>query len=436
MSLTVLFIYALFIGLFIGALWRPILGVVGYLSIYIIYNPYIWWGVTFRQYLPRPSFIAMIFLIIGVFLHANKLNWTFSRREIEFYLFLGAVWLASLVFGIGMDASNWQYLVKMTKLFVFIFFFIRVVNSLSDYKLVLWTFILGAILLAYHAHGLSSGYFADGRLESIGGVDFRESNGFACFQALAMTLLGVQFLRDSLWKKVIYVLGIALMLDTIILTQSRAVFLGIVLATPYVLLRSLPKYRKQVYLSVALGVILFFMLADVKFLDRMDTIQYQLQDSQEETISRIDFWKASVPMFMDHPFGVGVKNFEKMVPYYDPRNTGMDPHNTYVMCYAEIGIIGIALFLIIIAETFLQLRRIRLAVKNTQHENEITLHAFAIAIVLIIYLSGYMMTHSSLYKEILWILLAMPICLENATQKLLAEGVEDEKVGENRSFED
>ncbi|MEA3416150.1 MAG: hypothetical protein U9R02_08365, partial [Thermodesulfobacteriota bacterium] len=66
-----------------------------------------------------------------------------------------------------------------------------------------------------------------------------------------------------------------------------------------------------------------------------------------------------------------------------------------------------------------QLRRIRLAVKNTQHENDINLHVFAITTILIIYLSGYMMTHSNLYTEMLWILLAIPICLENATQKLL-----------------
>lgn len=423
MSLSVLFIYALFIGLFIGALWRPISGVLGYLSVYVIYNPNIWWGATLAEHFPRPSLVAMFFLIGGAFLHTNKLDWSFSRREIELYLFLGTIWMSSLIFGIGMQDINWAILEKITKTFIFIFFFIRVTNSLNQYKFVLWTLILGAAFLAYHAHGVSGSYFVDGRLEGLGGSDFCEANGFGFFQAMAMTFLGVQLLSVSLWKKVLYVLGIALMLDTIILTQSRAVFLGIMMSAPYVLFRSPPKYRKQVYLSVMLAAVLFFMLADVKFLDRIDTIQQQfgkqIVNTQEEEIGRLDFWKASIPMFKDHPLGVGVKNFERLVPFYDPRNKGMDAHNTYVLCYAEIGIIGIALFIIIIAETFLQLRRIRLAVKNTQHENNITLHAFAIATVLIIYLLGYMMTHSILYKEILWILLAMPICLENATQKLL-----------------
>lgn len=423
MSFTVVLIYTTFIVLFIGSLWKPILGVLGYLAVYMLYNPDIWWGATFEHYLPRPSLVAVLFLIAGTFIHREKLNWTLSRREIEFYLFLGTVWFVSLFFGIGIEDNNWIYLMKMTKLFVFVFFFIRVVNSSNHYKLVIWTFILGAALLAYHAHGLSSGYFADGRLNAIGGIDFGEANGFACFQALAITFLGVQFLRDSMWKKVIYVIGIAFMLNTIILTQSRSVFLGIMMAVPYVLFRTPLKYRKQVYVSVMLAAVLFFMLADVKFFNRMDTIQHQFENqivnAQEEEISRIDFWRASVLMFMDHPFGVGIKNFEKMVPYYDPRNKGMDAHNTYVLCYSEIGILGIALFLIIIGETFLQIRRIRLAVKDTPHEEDITLHTLAITSVLIIYLLGYMTTHSNLYTEMLWILLAMPICLENATQKLL-----------------
>lgn len=425
MPLTVLLVYTVFICLFIGALFRPILGVLGYLAVYVLYNPDIWWGATFGQHLPRPSFVAVIFLITGSLLHAKKLNWTFSRREIEFYLFLGAVWLSSLVFGVGLEDNNWMYLEKMTKLFVFIFFFIRVVDSLDEYKCVIWVFILGAVFLAYQAHTLSSGHFAGGRLDSLGGVDFREANGFAAFLAAAVIFAGIQMLRVSWWKKAFYVVGIALMLNAIIMTQSRSVFLGFLMAVPYVLLRTPSERRKQVYACAGLGMVLFFMLADVKFTGRMATIKGAatsgIEYGTEETLSRLDFWKASLAMFKDHPFGVGVKNFEKLVPYYDPRNTGMDAHNTYVLCYSEIGILGITLFLIIIAEGWRQLGRIRKMAAGTLHERDINLHVFALGMVFIIYLLGYMTTHSMLYTEFVWILFSLPICLENATRKLLEE---------------
>jgi putative inorganic carbon (HCO3(-)) transporter len=305
---------------------------------------------------------------------------------------------------------------------------------LDHYKKVVWTLILGAVFLAYQGHTLASGHFAGGRLDSLGGIDFREANGFAAFLAAAVTFAGVQMLRVSWWKKVLYIAGIALMLNAIIMTQSRAVFLGILMAVPYVLLRTPSERRKQVYACAALGMVLFFMLADVKFLGRMETIKEAAKSGveygTEETLSRWDFWKASLPMFIDHPFGVGIKNFEKLVPYYDPRNTGMDAHNTYVLCYSEIGILGITLFLIIIVEGWRQLGRIRKMAAGTLHERDINLHVFTLGIVLIIYFLGYMTTHSMLYAEIVWILLSMPICLENATRKLLeAEKIEDEKLG-------
>lgn len=425
--MTTLFIYTVFISLFIGSLWQPILGILGYLSVYILYNPNMWWGATFQQYLPRPSVVAVCFLIVGMFLNSSKLNWSISRREVELYAFLGLAWTTSLFFGVGIEDYNWQYLIKLTKIFIFIFILIRIVTSLNHYKLVVWTLIFAGIFLAYQAHILSSSSFSiEGRLDALGGADFCEANGFAAFMAAAMTFLGVYLLQISLWKKVLCIFGIALLFDAIILTQSRSVFLGLLMAIPYVLLKPPSQHRKKIYVLVALGVTLFFLLADVKFLYRMGTIRSDAEHisengnyEQKETLTRLDFWKASVSMFKDYPLGVGVKNFAKMVSYYDSRNPNMDAHNTYVLCYSEIGIQGIALFVVIIGTALLQLRRIRLAVMNTPYENDIVPYVFSMMIILIIYLLGYMTTHSILYMEMLWILLSMPICLENATQKLL-----------------
>ena len=430
--MTTLFIYTVFISLFIGSLWQPILGILGYLSVYILYNPNMWWGATFQQYLPRPSVVAVCFLIVGMFLNPSKLNWSISRREVELYAFLGLAWITSFFFGVGIEDYNWQYLIKLTKMFIFIFILIRIVVSLNHYKLVVWTLIFTGMFLAYQAHTLSSSSFSiEGRLDALGGADFCEANGFAAFMAAAMTFLGVYMLQISIWKKVVCIFGIALLFDSIILTQSRSVFLGLLLAIPYVLFKPPSQHRKKIYVFVALGVTLFFFLADVKFLDRMGTIRSDTEhisdnrnDGQKETLTRLDFWKASVSMFKDHPLGVGVKNFAKMVTYYDPRNIGLDAHNTYVLCYSELGIQGITLFVVIIGTALLQLRRIRLAVMNTPYENDIAPHMFSMMIILIIYLLGYMTTHSILYMEMLWILLSMPICLENATQKLLENGKE------------
>ena len=426
MSLTALFVYAALISCWVGGLVRPILGVMGYLIVYMVYNPYSWWVVSSQYQLPRPSLVAMFFVVAGALLHAREFNWTISRKEFEFYLFLGLCWLSTFVFGTIVEAYNWQYVMKMTKIFVFIFFFIRIVSSLENYKLIVWTFIICAIFLSYQAH-LPAG---SGRLDRIGGIDFGEANGLAAFMATSVFFLGFKMIRFSKNRKLIFIItiaAIAFIVDTIILTESRAIFLGFLFSAFYVYLKVPQKIKKHVLAFGMLGVMLFFMLSDTSFINRMQTIKEHINFNQvfildiEAPPDRFDFWKTSIRIFKDHPLGIGVKNFPTIVQLYDEKNPGMDAHNTYVLCFSEIGILGIILFLIIIMETVMQLRRIHLSIKNTVYEDEISLDLISIEAILILFFTGYMMTHSNLYTETLWILLALPICLENATQKLLLQ---------------
>jgi putative inorganic carbon (hco3(-)) transporter len=423
-SLTAFIAYVVFALLLLAGFWRPVLGILGYLAIYFTYSPDAWWVAATSHMFPRPSLTAVIFLVLAALINCRRLNWSISRREVELYLFLGACWLSSAVFGVALEDENWEYLIKITKIFIFVFFFIRAVNSFINYKMVIWAFILSALFLSYQAHLVKTG----GRIDSIGGIDFSEANGFAAFLAITIVFAAFQFLDASWVMKILYVLGIALMCDTLILTQSRAVLIGIAAAVPYVLFRSPPKKLKQIFVYLILGVIMFINLMDANFIARMSTIAQTIQYarssgmySETQNIDRLEFWTASLPMFKDHPMGVGIKNFKNIVPQYDPRNPGMDAHNTYVTCYTEIGIIGIALFLIIILEAVLQMNRIRRLVRGKSHAAEISVFATSLGAALVVYLCGYMMTHSILYAEILWILLSMPICLEHAARNLLAE---------------
>jgi O-antigen ligase len=424
LSLTALATYSIYAGLLLAGFWRPILGVLGYLAIYFTYNPNVWWVVETRHLFPRPSFTAMFFLIAASLLNSRKLNWSISRRELEFYLFLGACWLSTTIYGVHMEADNWEYLLKISKIFVFIFFFIRIVNSFKRYKLVIWAFVFAGLFLSYQAHLVTTG----GRIDRIGGIDFGEANGTAAFLAITIIFAAFQFLESSLLKKIFYVFAIALMCDTIILTESRAVLIGIAAAVPYVLFRAPPKKFKQIFIYLVLGVIMFINLMDPTFIARMGTIGESILSArsvntyyEKSKLDRLDYWKAGWEVIKDHPMGIGIKNFKKIVPHYDPRNPGMDVHNTYILCFSEIGIIGFMLFLIIIAEVILQMNRIRRVARASAKEGEVLSYATSLGASLVVYLCGFMMTHSILYMEILWILFSMPICLENAVQGVIAK---------------
>lgn len=426
MSITVIFVIILFASLFLGSLFHPIWGIVGYVCIYSFFNPDLWWCKPIADILSRPSFVSMAFLGVGALLHNKKLKWRISAVEFAFYLFLASLWITSLFFGVGVDPEGERALVKMAKMFVFIFILLRVVHTLDTFKLFQWGLIFGGFFLAFQAHEI--GQFYDGRLENIGGIDFTEANSLGLFMVCTAILLGFEIMRAPLWAKILLIGAIGAIIDTLVLTRSRAGFLALVIPAPYVLVGIPKKFRKQIYIYVLMGGVAVLMLSDAQFLGRVGTIQDEIDvqsnapdETSEIPLSRLDFWKASIPMFKDHLLGVGVTNFKRVVTRYDPRNRGMSAHSTYVTCYAETGIIGMALFLYIICSGFLLIRKSRQIAVNELKDEQLSIYGMAIATVMLAHLIGGATTHTYLYHEFTWMILSMPICYHNAVLGMLAD---------------
>ena len=426
MSITTLSLLVVILACFIMGFKRPAMGVVGYLFVYVVYNPEAWYGQQLTAILFRPSLVVALMLCIVCLINTHKLTWKFSRREIEIYVFMIICFIVSFFFGIGVRENNWIYLEKLLKLSIFLFFLFRSVHQFPDYQMVVWTLIGGGVFVAVQAHWI--GGYVGSRLNDVGGTDFSEANAFAAFMAMNMIFLGFKLFKKKWWIKCLIAIPVAVMLNALMMTQSRGVFIGLFFCLIYVGIRSPIAIKKEVIIYISLAIVLFFMLAHDKFWERMGTIedessllsQENSQWNDIETPTRIDFWRSSIDIFKDYPLGIGVKNFEVIVPRYDYRNPGKDAHNTYVLCYSEIGIIGIILFIIIIFEAITQLRRINHFSKQKDERFELRIAAFSLTVVLILYLTGPMMTHSYLYSEFTWIFLSLPVCLENSMNHQIA----------------
>jgi putative inorganic carbon (HCO3(-)) transporter len=73
--------------------------------------------------------------------------------------------------------------------------------------------------------------------------------------------------------------------------------------------------------------------------------------SEESAASRIDAWSTGMDLLRHHPLsGIGYNHFQD---YY-----ALTAHNAYVLCFAELGIIGYFLWLALIVLSTLQLTRI------------------------------------------------------------------------------
>jgi O-antigen ligase len=186
-------------------------------------------------------------------------------------------------------------------------------------------------------------------------------------------------------------------------------------------------YRKKVVVLMVLGVIGAVYLTDPGFWSRMETIQVSrsgglVQEASEASVAgRLRAWRGAWEMFQDHPMGVGVGNFFDMIGQYEPSIPGKDTHNTYFRCLAELGIVGFFVLMLLIANAFLMLLGVGRSAQslNEDRSHVFKLHAFGLAIALVVYASAGMFISTTYIEEFYWLLM-LPVFLKRSLANELA----------------
>ncbi|RME04785.1 MAG: O-antigen ligase domain-containing protein [Planctomycetota bacterium] len=110
-----------------------------------------------------------------------------------------------------------------------------------------------------------------------------------------------------------------------------------------------PKKIALTSLLVAAAALGILTIAALAF--GLDSLQYSLE-------TRLDYWKATLKMIRDHWLnGVGIYNFHVFYPAYKlPQATEVirTAHNDYLQLFAELGIIGLLLYLWLLLKLFTQ----------------------------------------------------------------------------------
>ena len=122
-------------------------------------------------------------------------------------------------------------------------------------------------------------------------------------------------------------------------------------------------------------------------------------------------------MVLSNPLGVGAGNFQQAIGRYAPGYQNVDAHNTYLRCAAELGLLGITIYAIMIFYALLSLKRIMSRAREfpQTEQDQFTYIAYALAISLCTFL-GCGMTITLLYGEAWWWLLILPVCLQRALE--------------------
>ncbi|MFQ5489382.1 MAG: O-antigen ligase family protein [Phycisphaerae bacterium] len=419
-TLLLLFSFFFFSG---GALFVPMIGVVGYVLHYHCWPDNQWWGRELSDWGLRYAFTIGLCLLIGTLLNKHKLKLgTQVMKAHEWLLVL--FWATAMVsMGAGADLSLYpadqlyqaMLLDKLSKVVLFCLLMSHVVTTPKRFDILLWTMILGTLYTGYQAWDAPPWRFLRARLDGIGGPDFRESSFLGAHFAMMLPLIGIQFLRGGWFAKGLCVLTGMLTVNGLVLTRTRAAFVGACVGIVAAMLFSLKGRRRRILLYLLPGLLSAAYLTDPGFWTRMKTVRTDAVEQDRSAFTRLLLWEAAGRMIMDYPMGVGVGNFKREIGNYDSRLIRRDAHNTFVRCAAELGIAGIGLMALLVVSAFICLRQARYLAWRCTDSWQLRYYSYGLAVTVLIMLScGLFMTQ--LYIEEFWWLLTLPVCLLRASE--------------------
>jgi len=413
-----------FVGACALSMVYPIVGVVNYMMVYQCNPHWWWWGKPLAQFGIRYSLTAAVCLIVGMLVSSARIPKSrilFGEWMVLLIVFLVII-MASGLSGTGMSGYGWSLIDKTLKMTIFLYCFLRMGGSRRNFKYILWALVFGTLMIGNDAYNANADQFVDGRLNSIGGVDFRESSGLGAHMAAMLPLVGVAFLCARTWKwKSIAALAGILAANTIIQCRTRSAFIGLAAGLVVAVLLAPKGWRRRIYGLMILAALGAYKLTDGYFWERMQTVLRPTEYGEDSTIqARLELWHAAWLMFKDYPMGVGVGQYKFVIEQYDtgefthafglPRRV---THNTYLLCASELGFHGFIVFVALMGLSLLKVRRCVKLARDSDDPRETRLFAYGCLLAMVIYMTASAFT-DRLYTESFWWVLALPVCLERA----------------------
>jgi len=345
-----------------GAHWAFYL----YQLVYFFNPEHRWWGAALPSI--GYSMVTVIILAFMFFKDRRIYNRNKFNEMPQFKWFVMLIILYFLTYYVAVD-KIWheKAMINFLKMLVTIAIAYRVLDSVKKLEWSLLAYVVGAGYIGYEAFVL--GRNSGDRLEGIGLVDAPEANGTAAAIVAAIPLI-IYFLwwGNNKIKLLMLILG-PLIVNAIILINSRGSFLGAAAGIVYFMFTmffsrfKFSHQKKVAFLFVLLGVSTILVLVDESFINRMNSMIYG--DERSSGSHRTEMWMATFDLLEDHPFGVGAFGFEKLSRIYVPPElffggkTRKAVHSIWFQALAEIGWIGFLIFSLIVITTFQSINKVK-----------------------------------------------------------------------------
>lgn len=258
--------------------------------------------------------------------------------------------------------------VDYAKKIVFVLLLAHIVDSHSRFRGFVWLHI---VLMAYIAISAIIAYHSGHVIEAQGITRIKsltsaagDPNSLAASMAITIPFVFLIYKHEQsrFLKYVLRFFAVA-MFYSIVLSGSRGGLLGTIAVVGMLWLLSRNKVVTGAAI-VALGLLAVTLMPD-QYIERYKTVTDYAEGGEVDASSqqRLDTWLAGLSMFSDRPIlGVGAGAFGwAHAEYYSKKfkRSSLKAHNMYVQVLAELGLIGLLSFTLLLVAIFKENIRLR-----------------------------------------------------------------------------
>jgi putative inorganic carbon (hco3(-)) transporter len=342
-----------------------------------------WYGLTIFTFFFITARFGELFTEIGIYVallglavRPQGLGFPAPLRWALVFLLWAFV---TAVFAIAPEKA-WQVLLELLKALVIFFVVVNVLRTPQQLRFFLLVILVAFVI--YPARGTLINYVRGETLQgrAIWNKMYNNSNDLAAITLLmlgaALAIASVKTQDVRVRRAVAALVPVTLVI--ILLTQSRGVFLGLVVGFgPPLLARLMKRPSAAAPVLVVLAVIAALVPAatwhrlgsitslseTVAKRDKEGPLSSETKYDQWASASarqRFDILKTGLHIAASHPVvGVGIGCYREANGRYAPQLGERDAHNTYVSLAAEMGFPGLLLWLGMVTSVLLHVRRRR-----------------------------------------------------------------------------
>ena len=303
----------------------------------------------------------------------------FQRERFRFPPLVGfftamLAWIAVCYMQSPYPSAAWDALVDQAKIWLITLVAVNALRTRAQLRF--YTIFFLACFALFPVRGAFvnfyvSGYGMFGR--AVWNYIYGNPNDLAAFSLLALSMAaGLVATERKGWPRWAALSGLIVLPLLILMTQSRGAFI----ATSVFLMFTIASHKRRLRLIVGcvLAGVVVVMFAPSRVWDRVrglahatDTQQLDQVDQEGSARQRFEIWKVATTIAREHPvFGVGFGVYSLVHHEYALRSTFnptargyRDTHSTYINLLAEIGPVGLVLFLGLVLFTVIPAERVR-----------------------------------------------------------------------------